>query len=172
MADETDPKVDDTEETDVVVEDDDTEDKDAWDEDRARKALNKKNQENKSLRDRLKQLKEYEAKMKDEEDKNKSSEERFAEVAQAKTKVERDLWRATAAWSAGLTPAQAKRLVGDTPEELAEDAKALAEELGLTQEEDDIPAPRRRPKELRGGASPDEDAPLDIDAIVASIPRR
>lgn len=119
-----------------------------------------------------KRAKELEAKVKEAEDAEKTELEKLqSKVAE----LTRDAEAATAkadrleiATAAGLTPAQARRLVGSTREELEADAAAMAEELGLKKDEgkkdeneDEPPQDERplgRPKEeLRSGSSTPED---------------
>jgi hypothetical protein len=84
----------------------------------------------------------------------------------------------------GLTPAQARRLVGATKEELEADADAMAEELGLKKDEgkkdeddrqdEELPQDERplgRPKEeLRSGASnPEDEETPDASKLADSI---
>lgn len=59
---------------------------------------------------------------------------RAADTARA-DKAEAKLARIDAAIAAGLDPKHAARLVGDTPEELAADAKSYAETLGVSVEQ-------------------------------------
>lgn len=141
-----------------------------WDEDRARKAMNKKNRENQSLRERLKKLEPLEQEFKERQEKEKTAEQKFAELSASKSKVEQDYWRAEIALEKGLTLTQAKRLVGSTKEELLEDADALMNDLGLSGREDvDTPALTRRGKELRGGSEPEPTAKLDAEKIAQSL---
>lgn len=78
--------------------------------------------------------------------------------------------RAEVAHAKGLTPGQAKRLVGSTREELEADAdEILAEFTPVGEDHDDS---RRRPKErLRSGVVPDAGDEPDIDGVVARVRR-
>ena len=81
----------------------------------------------------------------------------------------------------GLTKIQAKRLVGETEEELKADAEELLQSFGSTgkpgepegEEDDDEGSLRRVPRGLVNPADGQrhEDAPLDIDKAIAGIPR-
>jgi len=150
----------------------DTEDEtsgETWDEDRARKAMSKKNRENQSLRARLKELEPLEEEFRKRQEAEKTSEQKFSELAAAKTKLEQDYWRAEIALEKGLTKAQAKRLVGSTKEELEADADTLMNDLGLSGREDDTPAFSRRGKELKGGSDPEPTPKIDADKIAQSL---
>lgn len=124
--------------------------------------------------------------LKDLEDSDKSAIEKAESRASAAEK-ERDeakghLLRVTVAAEKGLTPTQAKRLVGSTREELESDADELLETFskfgrsdpGKGDEDDkDKPAPRDRPKErLSGGGDPTEE-PEETDPrkLAARVPR-
>lgn len=137
----------------------DSPDETEWDRDRAKKAMSKKNQENQALRTRLKALEKYEEAARAEEEKNKTSEEKYAEVVQTKAALERDLWRTKVAWEKGLTPSQAKRLVGDTLEALQADAEELLTDLGGSSSTTAIPVPARRAREVHGAPQGEETAP-------------
>jgi chromosome segregation ATPase len=134
-----------------------------FDADRAREAIRKKNQEAANLRKRLKELEPLAAKARELEDANKSETEKLVEdrdthKSRADT-AEVSLRKLTAALEAapeGATLAQvravAKRLSGDTEEELAADAEELYELVGAKKTK--VPG---KPKEnLRGGSDPDE----------------
>lgn len=84
-----------------------------------RRALNKANKEAEALRLELKEFK----------DRDKTEAEKVAERAQTAeeraTKAESKATRLEVAFEKGLTPAQAKRLVGETREELEADADEI-----------------------------------------------
>lgn len=84
-----------------------------------KRALNKANKEAEALRLKLKEF----------EDRDKSELERLTERAEAAERAaaatEAKALRLEVAAEQGLTPAQAKRLVGDTREDLESDAKEL-----------------------------------------------
>lgn len=135
--------------------------------------------ERKARREAEKRLKVLEAKIQEAEDADKSEAERLqaqvatltkqAEAAQAKV----DRFEVAAA--KGLTPAQARRLVGSTKEELEDDADAMRAELGLDKEDDDTGEEQPkddggRPKEkLRSGASNEDDETPDPGKLADSI---
>lgn len=134
-------------------------------------------------------------KAKELEDAGRSELERAtadAQAAQARaTKAENDLMRVRVALRSGLNETQAKRLVGDTEEELETDAKDLlasfkpaedkdkkADEEGeaeRTRPEDRDPNSRRRPQErLRSGAVPtadDQPEELNPKKLADMVPR-
>jgi len=126
-----------------------TEDSEEFDPKRAMAKIRKQNQENKSLRDRTKEL---EAKLREYEDANKSEAEKVTERLTAAEKAANEsgltALRFEVALEKGLTKAQAKRLIGSTKEELEADAEELLETFGkrrLT----------KQPNEnLRGGSEP------------------
>lgn len=106
-------------------------DGDSFDEARAKKELNKKNREAANLRKRLKELEPLVKKAKELEDEQKSESEKLTE---ARTSAEKEATSAKAeaarlrvALKKGLTEVQAKRLIGETEEELEADADELLE---------------------------------------------
>lgn len=142
----------------------------------AKKALD---DERRARRDAEKQLKDIQAKLKDLEDKDKSDNEKLAaRAAEAERKVvdaEAKVLRFEVAGEKGLTPAQARRLVGTTKEELLVDADDLLEALN--------PAGNggggaggalSRPKEnLKGGGDPTEKPEVtDPRKLAELVPRR
>lgn len=115
-----------------------------------------------------------EARLKEIEDKDKSEVERLtARVAE----LEKDLGTATVqgarlkvALDKGLTATQAKRLVGDTEDDLAADADELLADLGhKSSDEDGSKPPGGAPRErLKPGNGDDIDTPVeetDVKAI-------
>lgn len=132
-----------------------------------------------------KRLKEMEARVKDAEDAEKSEVERLqgqvADLTKRAEKAEANVDRFEVAAAKGLTPAQARRLVGSTREELEEDADAMRSELGLDKEEEkeeetveeETPQDERpigRPQEkLRAGASNEDDETPDPGKLADSI---
>lgn len=117
------------------------------------------------------------AKVKAAEDATKSEAQKLEERAtNAETKAaaaERTLARLEVAFEKGLTPAQAKRLVGDTREELSADADELLDTFKVADDGGGKPAAGTRPKEdLRPGAAPGSDAEeTDPEKLAASVPR-
>lgn len=139
----------------VEADDDDDTDDDGDLDERSRRKINKANREAKNLRDRLKAA---EGRLAEVDDATKTETERMAErLAAAEARA---AWadRLEVAGDKGLTPAQARRLQGDTHDELAADADAFLAELEAAAPADPSPAtPRRRPQELRGGNDPEAD---------------
>lgn len=116
------------------------------------------------------------AKYDEVEQANKSELQKLQERAEAaereRDSIRLDGIRAQVALAKGLTPSQAKRLVGSAKEELEADADDLLADLGGTKSEDK-PTPSRRPTEhLRGGGDPEEDPEVDLRKIADQIPRR
>lgn len=126
-----------------------------FDAERAKAKITKANQEAKSLRQRLKELEPLAAKAKEQEDAAKSVEQRIAEAERRVTDAETRALRLEVAAEKGLTPNQAKRLVGSTREELEADAADL---LATFKPNGQEPTPNGRPKErMRPGAVPSAD---------------
>lgn len=140
--------------------------------------------ERKARRAAEKRLAELEQKVKEAEDAEKTELQRLqdqvAELTKRAEAAEAKVARYEVAAEKGLTPAQARRLVGATREELEADADAMAEELGLNKpdEKDDKKReetpedeqPLSRPKEnLRAGASNEEDEQPDPGKLADSI---
>jgi hypothetical protein len=126
-----------------------------FDAERAKAALNKKNSENANLRKRLKELEPLAEEAKQLKEASRSESEKLTD---AKTTAEKDAASAKAeaarlrvALKKGLTEVQAKRLIGETEEELEADA----DELLASFKKDDDPKsgddpkddPKRVPKE-------------------------
>lgn len=115
------------------------------------------------------------ARLKEIEDAKKTESQRLTEDRDThKTRAEAaeaKLMRLEVGLDKGLTPAQAKRLVGNTREELEADAEDLLATFGGAKK--DASGVKSRPQpNLRGGNEPDEDPEPDISKIVAQIPRR
>lgn len=123
----------------------------------------------------LKELKEARAKVKEFQDKDKTEAERLSEAAEdarsRAAKAETDARKLTTAMDRapeGATLAQiravAKRLSGDTDEEMESDADELFDLLAPKSTEDGKrPAPSGKPTpSLRGGGDPDEE-PEEMD---------
>lgn len=134
-----------------------------FDETRAKAKIAKVNSEAASLRKRLKELEPMAAKAKELEDANKSEAEKTTERLTATEKraekAEGELLRLTVGLDKGLTPAQAKRLVGSTKEELEADADDLLTTFGGDKK---APSTRKPNERLRGGSDP-EDPPGETD---------
>lgn len=148
-------------------------DDDQFDEARAKAKIAKANSEAANLRKRLKEAEAKAAKLDELEDANKSEIERATEKVTAAEKraqeAELRALRLEVAADKGLSPAQARRLVGSSKEDLEEDADDLIDTFGTSQEDkangDDSDQNKedrkaRRPKEaLKAGAAPDTEIP-------------
>lgn len=100
-------------------------------------------------------LKEYE----DAKSEAEKTTERLTTAEKRAEKAEGELLRLTVGLEKGLTPAQARRLVGATKDELEADADDLLATFGG----DKKAPPQRKPNErLRGGSDPD-DPPGETD---------
>lgn len=100
---------------------------------------------------------ELEAKVREYEDRDKTETERLAERAKGAesslAEAQQEVMRLRVALRRGLTETQAKRLVGDSEEDLEKDADELL--ASFRAEEEPAAEPRRRPREdLRPGAVP------------------
>ncbi len=110
------------------------------------------------------------------EESGRSDQERLAEARRAAeeraTIAEREASRLRVALRKGLTDAQAKRLVGDTEEELEADADELLATFAPAPAESDTDLPSRPRERLRPGArpeaTPDE---TDPEKLAETIPR-
>lgn len=127
-----------------------------------RTALRKANKEAADLRTRFKEL----------EDRDKSETQRAADAAAAAEKraeaAEARALRLEVATRKGLNAAQAKRLVGDTEEELEADADEILEAFKPA---DDTPMPGKPTADLKGGSDPTEEPAVNVREVVDSIPR-
>lgn len=148
-----------------------------FDADRAKAKIAKANKEAQSLRQRLKELEPLAAKAKELEDADKSETEKLTERLTAAekraTEAEQTLLRLQVAAEKGLTPAQAKRLIGSTREELEEDADDLLASFPTPQGTKTARVPGRPKEKPRGGGDPDE-PPEEKDPrkLADAIPRR
>lgn len=130
--------------------------------------------ERKARRDAEKSQRDLAAKLKEYEDRDKSDSEKAADSLAAAEKraneAEARALRLEVAAAKGLTPAQAKRLVGGTKEELEADADEILELLGGGGAK---PVPSNKPKpDLRGGGDPTEEPDeLDPKKLAQFIPR-
>lgn len=133
--------------------------------------------ERKARRDAEKKASDLEARLKELEDKDKSEGERLAaRLAQAekdKADAESRALRLEVAAAKGLTPTQARRLVGTTIEELEADADELLSSFKPSDGPPPNGAPARKPTEnLRGGGDPTEEVPeTDPAKLAALVPR-
>lgn len=131
-----------------------------FDPDKAWRAITKQRESEKQLK----------AKLKEYEDRDKSESEKLTEDRDSHKsradKAESELARYKVAMAKGLTPGQAKRLVGSTEEELAADADEMLADIGSNSSSTTKPTER-----LRGGGEPDDEPDEDIAKVVADIPR-
>jgi hypothetical protein len=120
-------------------------------------------------------MKEMAAKLKKFEDADKTDGEKLHERLSTAEKDaasnRQDAARLRVALKKGLTETQAKRLVGESEEDLEADADALLDSFKSDDDEGEKPA--RRPKErLRPGAAPSsEPEETDPAKLAASVPR-
>jgi uncharacterized membrane protein YqiK len=100
--------------------------------------------------------------------------ERTVAAEKLAAEAQRELLRLRVASRKGLTEAQAKRLVGETEEELEADAEELLESFGAPKKSatDNSREPTRPKERLRPGAAPD-DEPDETDPrkLAAAVPR-
>lgn len=139
--------------------------------------LEKWKREKRKWEERAKENAKAADKLAEYENANKSELERLTEAQRASderaAKAERELARMRVAMRKGLTEAQAKRLVGDTDEELEADADELMESFQPAKPEEsaDTGLPRRPTERLRPGARPEAEpqpSPKDIvDRVMA-----
>lgn len=125
------------------------------------KALDTIKQERNELRDKVNGF----------EDAQKTEQERLTEknesLSQQLTATEKDAARLRVALRKGLTETQAKRLVGDTEEELEEDADEL---LASFRTEEDRGGVKRSPQEkLKTGATSDVEGTQTPEELATSI---
>ena len=128
--------------------------------------------ERKARRDAETAKRDLEAKIKEYEDRDKSDGEKLADKIAAAEKRANDAearaLRLEIASAKGLTPAQAKRLVGSTQEELEADADEILEAFPANGGAKPPPSQKPNP-DLKGGTDP-SDEPVDVKSIVDSIP--
>ena len=127
-----------------------------------------------NLRGDLEKAKPAIARVKELEDASKSETQKLAEDRDTHKgraeKAEAQLMRLTVGLEKGLNPAQAKRLVGSTKEELEADADELLASFGSN---GTTSSATTRPREaLRGGGDPTEEPEPDLRKIADAIPRR
>lgn len=141
--------------------------------DAGRQALSR---ERKARRDAERQLKAIQAQLKDLQDKDKSETEKLREENET---LKADLVKATnrgdrlqVALDKGLTAAQAKRLAGDTLEELEADADEVLEAFP-SRPEGATPPPSRKPAaDLKGGSDPTQEPDvIDPAELAKAVPR-
>lgn len=136
--------------------------------------------ERRARRTAEKTLKDLQAKLQGLEDKDKSEAQRLQDAVTVAEKraldAEQRLLRIEVGAAKGLSVAQAKRLVGETQEELEADADELLSTFGASSAKDsaaeDKPKPRgsgRPAEKLRPGAAPDAEPKVDPGQLAASI---
>lgn len=131
--------------------------------------------ERKARREAEQRLKDVEAQLKELSDKDKSEVEKLREAVTALTKERDDsaakVLRFEVASEKGLTPAQAKRLVGVTKEELEADADEILEAFPASSSGATPPPSRRPAADLKGGSDPTEE-PVETDPrkLAESVP--
>lgn len=115
-----------------------------------------------------KKRQELEAKLQEIEDADKSELQKAQDAA---AKAQQEAATATAradrlqvALDKGLTPTQAKRLVGDTVEELEADADELLADITPSDDGKKPPAPSKPKADLQSGNDPDDDDDDNVDA--------
>jgi hypothetical protein len=130
-------------------------------------------EERKARREAEKQANELKTKLQELEDKDKSEGQKLADRAAAAEKraeeSEARILRLEVGAAKGLTPAQARRLVGSTKEELESDADSLLDDFKPA---DDKPSGSRPKERLRPGSVPDaEPEETDPRKLAADLPR-
>jgi len=115
--------------------------------------------------------------LKEAEDADKSEVQKLSEQAAEADKVaahaRSEALRLRVALRLGLTEAQAKRLVGETEEELEADAEELLASFGQKKDAGDAGTPTRPKERLRSGAVPDEEPDeADPRKLAEFVPRR
>lgn len=141
-----------------------------------RAARREAEKQRKDLEARLKELEPLAAKAKKAEEDKKSEAEKLTErLTAAETraaKAETRALRLEVASSKGLTPAQAKRLVGSTKEELEADADELLADFGAPAGQgaggDSKPKSKRPVEQLRPGGMPNPPEPSLAEQITAA----
>lgn len=136
-----------------------------------RAALKKANEEAKNYRLKAKELEPLAAKAKELEDAKKTEEQRLQDRIAELEPSAKEAAKLRVALRKGLTEVQARRLVGDTEEDLEKDADELLESFAPA--EGGPAAPARRPKErLKPGAANDsEPEETDPRKLAARLPR-
>ncbi|MFC6090869.1 hypothetical protein [Saccharothrix lopnurensis] len=157
-------------------EDEDDPDDEGKDAPKGKRALRKKNSENRNLRKRLTAAEEKARRWDEHEASQKTDAEKNADRIAELEKSAADAVRLRVALRTGLTERQAARLVGTTEEELEEDAAAYLAELGGEQDgkTDRTDKVKNRPRTtLKGGSKPD-DEPDETDPrkLAARVSRR
>lgn len=158
---------------------DDTQDPDAQpDADLGEKGKKALDDERRARREAEKQLKAVNDRLKELEDKDKSESEkltgRLAELEKELADARGSAMRLEVALDKGLSKAQAKRLVGESADDLIADAEELLASFKAPDEPAKPAPPAGGPKEnLRPGAAPEAPEPSkdDLRKAIAQIPR-
>lgn len=139
-----------------------------------RAELEKVRKEAANYRTKAKELEPLAQRLKEFEDRDKSEGEKFTERLSAAEKraeaAEQKALRLEVAASKGLSPTQAKRLVGATREELEADADEIIEAFPARSAASPPPSTKPSPS-ARGGTDPTEAPEPDVQKLVDSIPR-
>ena len=150
-------ETEDTSSADDVTAVDDSDDGE-FDRKQAMDKIHKSNREAQSLRKQLREAQEKAAKYDEYESSQKTELQRAIERAEAAeksaTEFKQSKLRMDVALAKGLDAAQAKRLVGETQEDLEADADELLTAFGKSDSSDDGARRRRPASELRGGSDP------------------
>lgn len=140
------------------------------DERRARREAERKLAE---VTDRLQKMEERLADANVDRDLWANAADKTAELEKRAAEAEQRAMRFEVALDKGLTAVQARRLVGSTIEELAEDADELLASFRPSDTDDGgekPPPPPGKPRErLQGGGDPTAEPPVDIRSIVDSL---
>lgn len=134
------------------------------------KALARKNEEQaKKNADAAKKLQELEDAQKTDQQKQA---ERLAELETTAKSSSLEAARLRVALRKGLTETQAKRLVGDSEEELEQDADDLLATFAPSGDDDGSTLSRRPQERLRPGATPSAEPEKSPDELVDAVIKR
>lgn len=152
--------------------------------DAGKRALQQERAKVKELERQIADLKPLADAAREAEDANKTELQRLgdqvAQLTQERDAATAERARLSVALEKGLTPTQAKRLVGSTPEEIAADADQLLADLGISssasteQEPEATTAPGNRQEQLAGGIDPtastisSDEVRAAVDAVTSS----
>jgi hypothetical protein len=171
-----DPRTDSPEEPDQPDRGDASKGEEPFDQDRAMAKIRKANSEAAKLRERVKQLEPLAQKAQELEDASKTETEKLTERLTASERRAQDAelraLRLEVAAEKGLTPAQARRLVGASKEELEADADDLLATFAPKPQSSTGKVPDRPREKLRGGGDPDEPVEETDPRKLAALIRR
>lgn len=140
--------------------------------DAGKKAIKAERDARKALEAKVKELEPLATKAKELEDAQKSEVDKLNDRIAELEPSTKEAARLRVALRKGLTETQAKRLVGDTEEDLEADADELVAEFAPP-EEDGTPAPARRPQErLRPGATPSGEPEKSPEELADAVLKR